>query len=455
MAAPIQFAQVGVQPQIVYQQPQVATQQHFIQKKRFAGEDQCKLFVGGLNYDTSDDVFTKYFEGFGEVIDSIIMIDKQTNKPRGFGFVTFKNAEDMEKCLAHEGQHILDDRRVDIKRAVAQGQLPKEQFEEKKLSFASSGGDHQFKGPMKISSELKVFVGGIAPGTDEADVQKYFEDFGTVVDVNMPKDHITHNYRGFGFVGFETPEVVAAVTKNRYHQINGKTVEVKGCDEQDRFMKNKRDTPRFGDQQQRIQSVVPAVQAALPQYAYQAQAQALQYQLAGLSAAAAAQPATAGAGYTVIPAGYSYDPTTGMVYQAAVPAQTQLAAAGQMTGQQQLAQLLQQQQLAGLQFAGQQYALAAAPGSAAVASVAQSAPAYQQMTLGQYSQESSAFGAQRILQAAAGGANTQLTTADGTIYQPAASVADQNAALYAAAAAGNPADQRSSGGRSSFHPYGR
>lgn len=453
MAAPIQFAQVGVQPQIVYQQPQLSSQQQqvFTQKKRFPGEDQCKLFVGGLNYETNSDDFKQYFEQFGEVIDSIIMIDKGTNKPRGFGFVTFQSEDDMEKCLAHEGPHILDDRRVDIKRAVAQGQLPQQQFNEQKVR-AGESGNTQFKGPMKIASDLKIFVGGIAPGTDAADVQKYFEDFGTVIDVNLPQDHMTQNFRGFGFVGFETTEVVAAVTKNRYHQINGKTVEVKGCDEQDRYMKNKRDTNRYGDQhQQRIQSVVPAVQTALPQLTYQAQAaQALQYQLAGLSAAAA-QPTAAGAGYTVIPAGYSYDPTTGMIYQAAVPAQPQLATAGQqLTGQQQLIQYLQQQQqLASLQMAGQQYTLAA-PGSMAggVTSVAQAAPAYQQISLGQYSQESSAFGAQRILQAAAGGATTQLTTADSVMYQPAASAAD----IYAQQT--QAADQRSTS-RSSFHPYGR
>lgn len=455
MAAPIQFAQVGVQPQIVYQQPQVASQQQQVfQKKRFPGEEQCKLFVGGLNYDTRDEDFSKYFEQFGEVIDSIIMIDKNTAKPRGFGFVTYKSEDDMDKCLAHEGPHILDDRRLQVRKYY-----PKEQFHSEKMRAATAGeniGNTQFKGPMKIASDLKVFVGGIAPGTDEGDVEKYFQDFGTVIDVNLPKDHLTHNYRGFGFVGFETTEVVAAVTKNRYHQINGKTVEVKGCDEQDRYMKHKRDTNRpYGDQQQRIQSVVPAVQTALPQFTYQAQAQAqaLQYQLAGLSAAQA-QPTAAGAGYTVIPAGYSYDPTTGMIYQAAVPAQPQLAAAGQqMTSQQQLIQYLQQQQqLAGLQMAGQQYTLAAAPGSAGVASVAQAAPAYQQISLGQYSQESSAFGAQRILQAAAGGATTQLTTADSAIYQPAASAADQNAAaIYAAT---NASDQRSTS-RSSFHPYGR
>lgn len=464
MAAPIQLAsnglQLGIQPQIIYQQPQIAGQNVFTQKRRerFAGEDKCKLFIGGLNYKTTDEEFKAYFSRFGNVIDSIIMIDKDTNKPRGFGFVTYSNDDEVEKLLSYEGPHIIDDRRLQVRKY-----FPKGEFQQKKFELGSTAAGAESLGmptqhKMKISSDLKIFVGGIAPGTDEDDVRKYFSDFGTVAGVNMPRDHFHQHPRGFAFVGFETTDAIEDVTKNRYHQINGKTVEVKACDGNEQHA-GKRDASRFSDQQ-RIHTVVPAVQAALPQF-YQAapQATALQYQLAGLGAA---QPATTG-GYTVIPAGYSYDPTTGMIYQAAVPSQlpgaipgaASLAAAGQQLTsqqqqqQQQLIQLIQQQQLQQLQLAGQQYTFAAAPaGSTAATSAAQTAAAYQQIALGQYTQESSAFGAQRILAASGGAApSTDIIYA----AQPAAvSAADPNVGLVYAAT-----EQRSSGGRTSFHPYGR
>lgn len=38
----------------------------------------------------------------------------------------------------------------------------------------------QYKGPMKVASDLKIFVGGIGIGTSEEDVKNYFSTFGKV-----------------------------------------------------------------------------------------------------------------------------------------------------------------------------------------------------------------------------------------------------------------------------------
>ena len=48
-----------------------------------------KVFVGGIPYSLTKEDFREYFSDFGEVEDSIVMIDKSTGNPRGFGFVTF------------------------------------------------------------------------------------------------------------------------------------------------------------------------------------------------------------------------------------------------------------------------------------------------------------------------------------------------------------------------------
>mmetsp|Transcript_14947 Transcript_14947/g.32314 ORF Transcript_14947/g.32314 Transcript_14947/m.32314 type:complete len:442 (-) Transcript_14947:2533-3858(-) len=51
--------------------------------------DNRKLFVGGLPTNLSEITFLEFFEQFGDVIDSVVMIDRQTKRSRGFGFVTF------------------------------------------------------------------------------------------------------------------------------------------------------------------------------------------------------------------------------------------------------------------------------------------------------------------------------------------------------------------------------
>ena len=45
------------------------------------------------------DEFTSFFEQFGPVLDSIVMVDRNTMRSRGFGFVTFKNPETSRKVL--------------------------------------------------------------------------------------------------------------------------------------------------------------------------------------------------------------------------------------------------------------------------------------------------------------------------------------------------------------------
>jgi hypothetical protein len=75
--------------------------------------------------------------------------------------------------------------------------------------------------------ECKIFVGGVAQGTTESDLEGHFKDFGKVLEVKIPKDQNTQRARGFSFVLFESPDGVVNATKERFHKVNGKMVEVK------------------------------------------------------------------------------------------------------------------------------------------------------------------------------------------------------------------------------------
>ena len=54
-----------------------------------------KIFVGGLPPETTKLSLSRFFEKYGEVEYSIVMTDKHTNRPRGFGFVIYKEEESM------------------------------------------------------------------------------------------------------------------------------------------------------------------------------------------------------------------------------------------------------------------------------------------------------------------------------------------------------------------------
>ncbi len=54
-----------------------------------------KVFVGGLSWQTTADTLRGYFQHFGELADTVLMVDKMTGQPRGFGFVTFADPAGM------------------------------------------------------------------------------------------------------------------------------------------------------------------------------------------------------------------------------------------------------------------------------------------------------------------------------------------------------------------------
>lgn len=58
-----------------------------------------KLFVGGLHADVDDKEFCATFGKFGNVVDGIVMVDRVTQRSRGFGFVTFDSEEAVRAVL--------------------------------------------------------------------------------------------------------------------------------------------------------------------------------------------------------------------------------------------------------------------------------------------------------------------------------------------------------------------
>jgi len=54
--------------------------------------DGRKLFVGGLPNGVTDLSFLQFFQQYGEVIDSVVLVDRNSKRSRGFGFVTFADA---------------------------------------------------------------------------------------------------------------------------------------------------------------------------------------------------------------------------------------------------------------------------------------------------------------------------------------------------------------------------
>lgn len=47
-----------------------------------------KVFVGGLAWETQSDTLRRYFEQFGEILEAVVITDKNTGRSKGYGFVS-------------------------------------------------------------------------------------------------------------------------------------------------------------------------------------------------------------------------------------------------------------------------------------------------------------------------------------------------------------------------------
>lgn len=92
--------------------------QNRMQKGNF---DDCKIFVGGLNLNTSVDQLMSSFAAYGQITDAVIMTDKITGKPRGFGFIVFESPDCVAAVLRVNDKHHVNGKWVDVKRATSDG----------------------------------------------------------------------------------------------------------------------------------------------------------------------------------------------------------------------------------------------------------------------------------------------------------------------------------------------
>ena len=58
------------------------------------------IFVGNLDFNTSEEELRQLFQAYGQVDRVSIMTDRDTGRSRGFGFVEMANAEEGEKAIA-------------------------------------------------------------------------------------------------------------------------------------------------------------------------------------------------------------------------------------------------------------------------------------------------------------------------------------------------------------------
>lgn len=176
----------------------------------------CKLFIGGLNKSTTDEEMNEHFIQFGHIKDLVVMKGDDGGS-RGFGFITYKEAESVEKVFAARpitvGGKVLDPKRA----------MPKE------------------LGPGAHPKTNKLFLGGIPKSWTDDDIRKYIEgrhktEYGTITKITIIKDRETQESKGYAFLEASSTDFAdrLAISEADFH-VGERKCQIKKAEDKEGF----------------------------------------------------------------------------------------------------------------------------------------------------------------------------------------------------------------------------
>jgi RNA recognition motif-containing protein len=83
-----------------------------------------KLFVGNLSFNVTENDLQDAFAAHGSVVETNLMMDRMTGRPRGFAFVTMSTAEEAQKAIDALNGHQMDGRALTVNIARPREERP-------------------------------------------------------------------------------------------------------------------------------------------------------------------------------------------------------------------------------------------------------------------------------------------------------------------------------------------
>lgn len=84
-----------------------------------------KIYVGNLSYSTTEETLRNQFSQFGEVETVTIIMDKMTNRSKGFGFVEMTDDDAARDAISTLNQKDIDGRKVRVNEAEERKPRPR------------------------------------------------------------------------------------------------------------------------------------------------------------------------------------------------------------------------------------------------------------------------------------------------------------------------------------------
>ncbi|KAI1706894.1 RNA recognition motif domain-containing protein [Ditylenchus destructor] len=156
-------------------------------------DEKYRIFVGGLSRHTSQAILHHHFSQFGDVFACHVVRDDD-NLSKGFGYVTFKSHDSIDRALNFQ-PHSINNQVVVVRHTGSRRR------------------------------ELTLFIGNLSPKTTDESLREHFSKYGQLTQCEVKIDRQTGQSRGFAYIAFGSQEELDRALNERPHVIDG--VEVK------------------------------------------------------------------------------------------------------------------------------------------------------------------------------------------------------------------------------------
>ncbi|KAI5057146.1 hypothetical protein GOP47_0027161 [Adiantum capillus-veneris] len=165
-----------------------------------------KLYVGNLSFNCTSQDLAEHFQNAGTVEMVEVILDRETQRSRGFAFVTMRTLEEANEAVSRFNGGEFMGRRL-------------------RVSFPDRSRNEGPRPP--VSSVNKLFVGNLPWGMDDITLESLFTEHGKVLEARVVYDRDSGRSRGFGFVTLSSAEEVSeAISKMDGAQVEGRPIRV-------------------------------------------------------------------------------------------------------------------------------------------------------------------------------------------------------------------------------------
>ncbi|KAJ8553959.1 hypothetical protein K7X08_024637 [Anisodus acutangulus] len=178
--------------------------------------EDAKLFVGNLPYEIDSEGLAQLFQQAGVVEIAEVIYNRETDRSRGFGFVTMSTVEEAEKAVVLLNRYDLNGRLLTVNKAAPRGSQPE-------------------RAPRTFQPTYRIYVGNIPWDIDDARLEQVFSEHGKVVSARVVYDRESGRSRGFGFVTMSSEaEMSEAIANLDGQTLDGRTIRVNAAEERPR-----------------------------------------------------------------------------------------------------------------------------------------------------------------------------------------------------------------------------